>query len=81
MGEKKVQLLLHFTNLIGSIRILIRMVAGSELSILLLDLVLGRGGGHTENRVEVFVLRHGAQYVLSRSTASRRHALAGAVDR
>src|SRR5439155_26863771 len=61
--------------------ILVRMVPGRELSVLLFDLVLCCRRRYTENRVKVFVLRHGAQYVLSRSTASRRHALAGAVDR
>ena len=40
--------------------ILVRMVPGRELSVLLFDLVLCRRRRYTENRVKVFVLRHGA---------------------
>src|SRR6185503_7188796 len=54
--------------------VFVGMVFRGELAVLLLDLILRRGRRNTEDRVIVLRLGHISQYVLSRSTASRRRA-------
>ena len=66
---------------LGIVLVFVRMMLRGELAVLLLDFFLRRRGRNAHHRVVILRLSHIDQYVLSRSIASQRRALASAVVR